>query len=51
MTGQMNGDILVGTETTSQYYNCSLKGDGGHSIEFRRRVSDCFVHAGFYPGF
>jgi hypothetical protein len=33
-----------GFRRQSQYYNSSLKGDGGHSIEFRRRASDCFGH-------
>jgi hypothetical protein len=28
--------------------NSSLIGEGGHSIEFKRRASDCFGHAGHF---
>jgi hypothetical protein len=57
MAGQMNGKIRnfgllsVHFILDLDYYNSSLKSDGGHSIEYGRRASNCFGHAGFYSGF
>jgi hypothetical protein len=53
MAGQMNWHIcnfglLCPFQSGFRGHHSSLKGDGRHAIEFKRRASDCFGHAGFY---